>query len=137
MLFLLAVYAAKGLYSNALDKYFSSRFHDSCIWPLEVPNGTDAPHTHVTCCLSNINESGESKHQPRLHNETVVGRCFHLCHIYRQTVENGSVTSIYTRAPFPRRNKYPQMTNVCQCYSRRMRINLSTNISYKSGTSRF
>jgi len=84
---------ADGLFSNTLDKYLFCRSHDSCVWPLEVPNGSDAPHTHkhthtqVACCLSNINESGESKNQPRLHNETDVGRWFDLCHIYSQSVE--------------------------------------------------
>jgi hypothetical protein len=91
----------------------------------------------LLACFSNINESGANKHEPRLHNETDVSRCFDLCHIYRHSVENGSVTSIYTRAPFSRRNKYPQVTNVSQCYSRRTRIYVSTNVSYKSGISNF
>jgi len=41
---------------------------------------------------------------------------FSLCHIYRHSVESGKVASIYVSAPFPRRGKYPRVTDVFQLH---------------------
>jgi hypothetical protein len=81
--------------------------------------------THTSCFAACQVKTNQGKGNTSLVYITEIdfGLCFDLCHIYRQSVENRSVTSIYTSEAFPRRDKYPQVTNISQYYSCRTRIN--------------
>ena len=67
--FLATVYVANGLYSNTLDKNLFCRSHDSCIWPLEVPNSTDATHTQVAWLLVKYKRIRGKETQVSIRNE--------------------------------------------------------------------
>jgi hypothetical protein len=109
-LFPLLVYLAKFAFGCTCRMFIwllGSRSQDSSTGhsALYVANDTNWPHTnHLFVC------------QVRKQQQHLIYDSFVLCHIYRQAVGKRKVrvANICTRAPFQRRGKYAQVTNICQ-----------------------